>query len=147
MLQVDEAISPLHSQDGQQNGSAQPLSAPLTDEMWRVSVINVIMFILSLHSAACLTVGDHITASSWKICPPSNKRHFILFVCMCLHLRVCSVSLRSSNWYLKLKCDMYVSYDGGIDKTHPPWCCHNNKYTLNDGGFMNDDRNKTFMTD
>ena len=71
MLEVDEVISPLCNLDGQQNGSSRPLSAPLTDEMWRVSVINVIMFPASLHSAVCLTIGDHITASS-KICPPSK---------------------------------------------------------------------------
>lgn len=78
MLEVAKVISPLHSLS-RQNGSSQPLSSPLTDEMWFVSVINIIMFILSCRSAVCQTIGDHITASSWKICPP-NKRQFHISV-------------------------------------------------------------------
>lgn len=83
MLQVDKVISPLHSLDG----SSQPLSAPLTDEMWRFSVINAIMFLLRPHSAVCLTTGDHITASSGMRFVLLQTRDTPFSVCT--HLCVC----------------------------------------------------------
>ena len=115
MLEVDEAISPLGCLDGQQNGSGRPLSAPLTDEMWQLSVINVIMFILSLRSAVCPTIGDHITASSWKIRPPSKERHFIF----CVHV-LPVVCVRVITRVLEGERDIYIVCDGGIDQSQPP---------------------------
>lgn len=107
MLEVDEAISPLDSLQGQQNGSARPLSAPLTDEMWRLCVINVIMFILSLHSAVCLTIGDHITASSWTIRRPSSNRHFIF----CVHV-LALVCVAQFKQVVEGESNIYVLCDG-----------------------------------
>lgn len=111
MLEVAKVICPLHSLS-RQNGSRQPLSSPLTDEMWFVSVINIIMFIPSLRSAVCQTIGDHITASSWKICPP-NKRHFI-FLCACEQV---------------LESNICTFCNGRVDKVHPHWLCHKKTMT------------------
>lgn len=95
---MGEAISPLGSLNGRQTGSARHLAPPLTDERRRVSVMNVIMFILWLRSADCPTAGDHITAPTWN-CPSSNKRDCI-FPCMSLHFTTCVAKWNYSSFFL-----------------------------------------------